>query len=104
MVKSNLKISRTITVNCGNYESIKPSIELEVLDVPVDKVDTVYASMSDVLDNLFQLEQANLYVELKEIRDSKIYEHIKSIVSQDFDQLRKGIKMKLLSIEDMING
>ena len=104
MAKANLKISRTMTVNCGNYESIKPTVELEVLGVPVEKVDTVYASMGEVLDNLFQLEQANLYVELKEIRDSKIHEHIKSIVSQDFDQLRKGVKMKLLSIEGVING
>ena len=103
MTKTNLKISRIMTVNCGNYESIKPTVELEVLGVPVDKVDTVYASMGEILDSLFQLEQANLYVELKEIRESKIHEHIKSIISQDFDQLRKGIKIKLLSIEEMLN-
>lgn len=101
-MRSKLKVSRTLTTNVKNFESIKPSVSIEVDGVPVEKIDEVYQALGDVLDGLFQLEQANLYVELKNIRKIGIEKHISEIVNQDFDVFNKRIKICLNSIQEII--
>lgn len=101
-VMVNFKVGRSAVINVKNYESIKPFVEVEVLNIPVTSVDSVYAKVSEVLDSLFQLEEANLYCEIKSIRNSGIEDHISSIVNQDFDTVRNNIKMFLSSIEENV--
>lgn len=103
-IKSKLKVSRTLTINVGNFESIKPSVEIELDNVPIKKIDEVYQALGNVLDGLFQLEQANLYVELKSIHNVGIKKHIGEIVNQDFDIFNKHINISLNSIQKIIKG
>jgi len=98
----NFKVERSMTINIGNFESIKPLVGVEVLGVPVENVDIVYKEVGEILDKLVQLEQANLYIEMKEIKRTGISEHIKSIIEQDFDALRGDIKVSLNIIKTVI--
>jgi len=100
-VMVDFTVGRSSVINVKNYESIKPFVEIKVLNIPVGSVDTVYASVGELLDSLFQLEQANLYCELKSIRSTGIEEHISSIINQDFDKVRSDIKVFLSSINDV---
>jgi hypothetical protein len=95
VVRVNFKVGRTETINIKNFESIKPLVEIEVLNIPIDSVDMVYTNISDLLDSFIQLEQSSLYCDMKSIRKTGIDDHIKSIINQDFDNLRSNIKVTL---------
>lgn len=97
-----LKIGRTQTINAKNYEMIKPNVELEVSDIPVEEVSSVYFQMNDIVTHLFQIEQAELYADLVEIRDKGLVEHIKSIIKQDFDVIKNNIDTALNKITSKI--
>jgi|SRR6056297_1363245 len=98
-MKANLNINRTSTINIGNYESIKPNVGIEMKDVDIKKIDIVYKELSNVIDDLYQLEQANLYADSKSIRNTGIDEHVRSIIDQDFEKMSNRITVSLSSLE-----
>jgi len=100
-MKANFTINRTSTINVKNFESIKPNIGIEIKDIDVKKIDTVYKELSSIIDDLYQLEQANLYADLKSIRNTGIDEHVRSIIDQDFEKMSNRITVSLSSLEGM---
>ena len=73
-----IRISRAMTINSGNYQSIRPSVEIE-WEIPDNKTSEVqikkeYDRKTDVLEKLFSIEVMSLYMEQKEInRNTKDY-------------------------------
>jgi hypothetical protein len=100
-MKANFSINRTSTINVGNFESIKPNINIELKNVSVNKIDDVYKELSSIIDELYQLEQANLYADIKSIRNTGIDKHIKSIIDQDFEKMSERININLSSLKGM---
>jgi len=86
-----------------NYESIKPNVGIEIKDIPVNKIDEAYKELSNVIDELYQLEQANLYSDIKSIRHTGIDNHIKSIINQDFEKMSERITISLSSLDKIAN-
>ena len=73
-----LKITRSMTINTGNYQNIGPNVSME-WEIPDSKatslkINNEYDKKTDILEKLFSLEVMSLYMEQKEInRDTKGY-------------------------------
>lgn len=98
----NFKIGRSITINVGNYEMIKPTIEIELLDVPLDNVGDIYSSTAELIDELFKIEEANQYIEVKSIRETKIGKHISSI-AENIEKIEKSVIESLSKINKSVS-
>lgn len=66
-MKTDLTISRAMTINSGNYQSIRPSVTLTLKDVDVTKVREAFPMMKEVVDVLFDTEVVDLRMRLGEI-------------------------------------
>jgi hypothetical protein len=56
MSKLDLNITRTITVNTGNYESVKPTVGITVKDVDVSDIESLYSNIQTIADVLLKFE------------------------------------------------
>jgi len=59
MSKVNISVSRTLTINTGNYASIKPSVSLTVTDVDSENVSDAYLAIEEALSGLIKMEIMN---------------------------------------------
>ena len=59
-------VNRSITVNTGNYSSVKPGIELSV-DVAAADVDKAYNCLSEIASAMMAIEFLNLTEEMETI-------------------------------------
>ena len=89
MSKCEITISRDITINTGNYSSIKPSVSLTV-SIEEDKMDVEYSRISKVLDALFGLEMINLAQEQLSITELGFKNYITTI-SKSEDVMKKHV-------------
>lgn len=64
-MKTDLSVSRTMTINTGNYSSVKPSVSLTIKDVESANIREVYKQMNKIADSL-------MYYETKELIDNSI--------------------------------
>lgn len=56
MAKVDVSVTRSMTINTGNYESIKPTVTLTVRDVDSNRVDDAYLALDKVIGGLFKME------------------------------------------------
>ncbi len=59
MALVDITVSRTLTINTGNYGSIKPSVSMTIKDIESQKVGDAYLALEDVLSGMIKLEIAN---------------------------------------------
>jgi len=69
MAKVNLSVTRTLTINTGNYESIKPSVTLTVVDVDPDNVSDAYLAVEEAISGLIKMEILNCYSDGKKLSE-----------------------------------
>lgn len=69
MSKIDIVVSRDMTINCGNYSSIKPSVSLTLKDVDSENALDKYKQLSRVLDVLMMCETQALGDEMESIQD-----------------------------------
>ncbi len=98
MSKIDIVVSRDLTINCGNYTSIKPSISLTVKDVEdIDIADT-YKKMSDKLSTLLAVEIVALSNEMESAQEMG-YKQYKKMIENAIDA-HGGIDGFLNNIND----
>lgn len=68
-MKTDVNLSLSMTVNMGNYSSIKPGVSMTLKDVDIDKVDQSYSALSKIISELFKIETANAIDEYNGIRN-----------------------------------
>ena len=64
-----IKISRSMTINTGNFTSIKPSVEVS-MDVKAGDVEEAYRDLSAVAGYLLLYETLSLSEEMQTINDT----------------------------------
>ena len=69
MAKVNLSVTRTLTINTGNYESIKPSVSLTVTDIDPDNVGDAYLALEEAVTGLIKMEIMNCASEGKKVNE-----------------------------------
>lgn len=99
MTLIDVNISRTLTINTGNYESIKPSVSISIKDVEVDKVADTYLALDDVLTGILKLEIANCSNELEKTRDG--LSQYRETIDSNIQQIGNGIERALKDIEEL---
>jgi len=85
-----LKISRSITINTGNFTSIKPSVELSI-DVKAGMAEEAYAYLSKTADCLMIYELLTLSDEMQTINDAG-WGRYNDLMKHNTDKIDKEFK------------
>ncbi len=70
-MKTDITISKKMTINTDNFSSINPFISLTIKDVNLSKVQILSEHLSNIVDNLLQLEIADLSDLMADIQNDK---------------------------------
>jgi activator of HSP90 ATPase len=81
--KMDITIGRDLTINTGNYSSIKPSISVTLKDVDSGDIDNEYARLSELADALIALEVLKIGNEMNEIMDRGFKTYLKTIEASE---------------------
>lgn len=83
MSKIDLSIDRSITLNAGNYNSIKPTIGITIKDVDQTKASDAYIKISNMLDALLAKEVIRLYDEMYDIDKIGLKNYVMELKKQE---------------------
>ena len=83
MSKCDICVSRSMTVNVGNYSSIKPAVSITLKDVDTKEVTTKYQKLSEVLDVLMLMETVTLGNEADSITSMGYKNYIEALEKVD---------------------
>jgi len=92
-MKLDINVSKTITVNTGNYSSVKPSVSITVKDVDVQHIKNVHKKVSDLVSNLLYEETVDMCDNSKTIQEVGIdhflssYEHLKNDIANENEKI-----------------
>jgi len=78
-------VNRSMTINTGNFTSIKPSVELSV-DVAAADGQMAYSHLSKIADALMALETLTLSEEMIDI-NSVGWSHYRELLNKKTDQI-----------------
>ena len=77
-MKLDINISKTITINTGNYNSIKPTVSINAKDIDINNTEKVYKILSSLIGNLLYIETIEMCDNSKSIQEIGIKNFIKS--------------------------
>lgn len=99
MSKTDVTISRTLTVSTGNFQSIKPSISFSVKDVDISNVSDVYVTMSEILNGLLKIEIMESNKELDNISKSGGLNSYCKTVTDNIERIGENIEKHLTQLD-----
>lgn len=99
-MKLDVTISRTFTINTGNYESIKPMVSVTAKEVDATKLDAAYSALDDVVTNLMRFETVNMYDEHSAIKERGLEKYCKTITGNN-ERLGGKIEEGMKALEDL---
>ena len=97
--KIDLTIGRTLTVNTGNYQSVKPSVAITLKDVDVDNADEIGATLSNLVEELIKIETVKATGQIKEIEKEGAMGWCKTVL-ETIDDIEESIENNLGIIND----
>ena len=68
MAKVDVSVTRSLTINTGNYDSIKPTVTLTVRDIDPEKASDAYLLLDNAITGLMKIEIMTNYGEMKKIQ------------------------------------
>jgi len=83
MAKIDITLSRSMTINVGNYNAIKPSVGLTIHDIESSKAKEVYDGISEVMDALLAKETLKLTDEYEAIAQLGIKTYVSELRNQE---------------------
>lgn len=90
----DIKIGRTITVNTGNFQSVKPSVEIDLKNVDVDKCEDMAVTLSSLVENLLKIEIVKSVGQIKDLEKEGHMEYCKNIL-ESIDDIEKSIETSI---------
>jgi Ribonuclease G/E len=96
MAKLDITLDRSMTLNMGNYNSIKPTVGLTVKDVDSKMAKEVYNHVSNLLDALLAKEIIKLSEEMNAISKIGIEKYTDEISKQG-DKIEREIEQFILT-------
>lgn len=98
MSKIDITVSRDMTINTGNYSSIKPSITITVKDVEGKDISNMYEKLAGTLDSLMMLEIISLSDEMESVQEMG-YKRYKEMLGNSLEA-QGGIDKAMKRIND----
>jgi len=92
-MKLDINVSKTITVNTGNYSSIKPSVSITAKDIDIQNVKDTYKRVSNLVSNLLYEETIDMCDNSNTIQEVGIdhfiesYEHLKNDIKKENEKI-----------------
>ncbi len=86
-MKLDVTVSKTITINTGNYSSAKPSVSLTIKDVDISSLKNVYENLQKIADGMLYEETYSLCDNVKTIKDVGVDHFLDS-----YEQMNQDIK------------
>lgn len=100
MAKVDISITKTLTLNLGNYESSKPTVTLTVKDVDAEKVSDAYIALDDAATGLFKMEVLATSLEHSRIKNSSLKAYCQT-VAQNREQIGTKVEKALNDLETL---
>jgi len=100
-MKIDIKVTKAMTINTGNYENVRPEITLTAKDVENENVKTVYKLLSEIADDMFNIEIASqiaLNNSVKQTRPTRFAEIILEEHKEDIENEIKDLMNELKEI------
>jgi len=99
MGKCDITINKGLTINDGNYESLRPDVSVTFKDVDVETLNSFYEKADDLVGDLLVLNTASL----KNIKNVIKYENLENVVN---DILKNVIKHENLEnvVDDVLKN
>lgn len=69
MANIDISVTRSLTINTGNYESIKPTVTLTARDIVPTNVADAYLALDDAISGLIKMEIVSCTGEMKKVSD-----------------------------------
>ena len=92
--KVDITIGRTMTVNTGNYQSVKPTVSITLKDVDIGQGEEYGNALSDLVGELLKIETVKATGEIKELEKEGHMGYCKSIL-ETIDDIEATITEKL---------
>lgn len=97
--KVDITIGRTLTVNTGNYQSVKPSVLITLKDVDIEDVENICLPLSVIVEDLIKIETVKATGQIKEIENEGHMGWCKSVL-ETIDDIEESITENLGIIND----
>ena len=69
MADVDVSVTRSLTINTGNYESIRPTVTLTARGVAPENVDDAYLALEEAITGLLKMEILNCHSEARKVGD-----------------------------------
>lgn len=100
--KLDITIPRSMSLSPVQFENIKPSVSITLKDIPLEKLDEVYANISDIVSGMFDIEVANTYIKYKNIKDSGVGNYVDALINEKLEEIQENIDKSLAELKDVL--
>ena len=100
MAKVDISVTKTLTLNLGNYESSKPTVTLTAKDIDANNVSDAYLALDAAATGLFQMEVLAISLEQSRIKKSGLGAYC-TTVAQNREQIGQQIEKSLCDLEKL---
>lgn len=98
-MKLDVSVSKTITINTGNYSSVKPSVSLTAKDIDISQIKNVYKNLQIIADGMLYEETYSLCDNIQTIKDVGIehfldsYKHMNQDIKNETNEAIKELNI-----------
>jgi hypothetical protein len=83
MPKMDIEISRSMTINAGNFNAFKPTVSIVLHEIDVKNLKPIYDRISDIVDSLLAKEIMKLHDEISTIQKIGIDKYCAELKKQE---------------------
>ena len=88
-----INVSNSVTINTGNYTSIRPSVSIELDIKDPSKFDKAVENISSLVDDILHLEAKKLSDSIKEINNIGVHAYTSTFSEKDImESIKKTMK------------
>lgn len=92
--KIDITIGRTMTINTGNYQSVKPTVSITLKDVDSDNLEEMNAAVGELVEQLLKIETVKATGQIKELEKEGHMGYCKTIL-ETIDDIETSIEENL---------
>lgn len=91
MAKCDLTVEKSMTINTGNYQSVKPGVSITLKDVDVENLEKEYENLSIAVSALLSKNLVDLEEDGRAIQNIGLSKYIAAL-KENMDKIDTAIK------------
>lgn len=89
-MKTRTTISREMTINCGNFSNIKPSVSISLVH-ELEDTNIIYAELAGIIDSLLALETIALGAEMSVVSNNG-WDFYRQALENSMDDINRALQ------------